>query len=80
MTVRTVPPSLKLLGTAGTLLANQKFLEGFAGLLIHADNFMARGSRKLSWVATPITDSPSCELTMLDLRDQDTEQLRNRRG
>ena len=30
----------KLLGTAGTLLANKEFFEGATGLLIHADNVM----------------------------------------
>ena len=29
-----------LLGTAGTLLANNDFFEGATGLLIHADNVM----------------------------------------
>jgi len=35
----------KLLGTAGTLLANQSFFSGCTGLLIHADNAMAEGLR-----------------------------------
>ena len=31
----------ELLGTAGTLLANEEFFESGTGLLIHADNAMA---------------------------------------
>ena len=40
MTVQTVHEP-ELLGTAGTLLANQEFFKGATGLLIHADNAMA---------------------------------------
>jgi mannose-1-phosphate guanylyltransferase len=40
MAVHTVHEP-ELLGTAGTLLSNQKFFEGATGLLIHADNAMA---------------------------------------
>ena len=40
MAVQTVHEP-ELLGTAGTLLANQEFFEGGTGLLIHADNAMA---------------------------------------
>ena len=40
MTVQTVHEP-ELLGTAGTLLANQEFFMGATGLLIHADNAMA---------------------------------------
>ncbi len=40
MTVQTVHEP-ELLGTAGTLLANQGFFKGATGLLIHADNAMA---------------------------------------
>ena len=50
MTVQTVHEP-ELLGTAGTLLANQEFFEGGTGLLIHADNAMA-GDVKISWLHT----------------------------
>ena len=44
MAVHTVHEP-ELLGTAGTLLANQSFFSGCTGLLIHADNAMAEGLR-----------------------------------
>ena len=28
-----------LLGTAGTLIKNEKFFKGYSGLLIHSDNY-----------------------------------------
>ena len=40
MSIQTVHEP-ELLGTAGTLLANQGFFKGATGLLIHADNAMA---------------------------------------
>ena len=40
MSVKTVHEPV-LLGTAGTVMANQEFFEGGTGLLIHADNAMA---------------------------------------
>ncbi|WP_186484148.1 nucleotidyltransferase family protein [Synechococcus sp. A15-127] len=62
MTVRTVHEP-ELLGTAGTLLANQEFFEGFTGLLIHADNFM-KGDLETFLDAHHHRQS-ICELTML---------------
>ena len=53
----------KLLGTAGTLLANQGFFKNATGLLIHADNAMA-GNLKEFVVAHRQRQS-CCELTML---------------
>ena len=63
----------KLLGTAGTLLANEPFFHGRTGLLIHADNAMTedlddfirahedRGEGCLLTMLTFKTDSPeSC--------------------
>ena len=62
----------ELLGTAGTLLANQEFFDGFTGLLIHADNFMSaelgdflsahqqRQSNCPLTMLTFITKTPSC--------------------
>ena len=44
MAVHTVHEP-ELLGTAGTLLANQSFFSGCTGLLIHADNAMAESLR-----------------------------------
>lgn len=62
----------ELLGTAGTLLANQAFFEGATGLLIHADNAMAEDLQGLldAHAARPAP----CLLTMLTFR---TEQPRS---
>ena len=61
----------KLLGTAGTLLANETFFKGATGLLIHADNVMAdelaeflyahenRAEDCLLTMLTFVTDTPS---------------------
>ena len=69
----------KLLGTAGTLIANRDFFEGSSGLLIHADNAMegqlhdllvAHQSRSLNCLMTMLTfttDSPrSCGIIATD--------------
>ena len=53
----------ELLGTAGTLVANQKFFNGGTGLLIHADNFMA-GDLK-DFLGAHQQRQSCCELTML---------------
>ena len=53
----------ELLGTAGTLLANQAFFEGASGLLIHADNAMAGDLQGL--LAAHATSPAQCLLTML---------------
>ena len=54
----------KLLGTAGTLLANQKFFESSTGLLIHADNVMVDDMR-------PFFKRPSQTSTSLFADDVD---------
>jgi len=53
----------ELLGTAGTLLANQQFFASSTGLLIHADNFMAEGMRQ--FLLAHQRRQPGCLLTML---------------
>ena len=65
MEVQTVHEP-QLLGTAGTLLANQSFFGDCTGLLIHADNAMATGLR-------PFLDAhhnrrSGCLLTMLTFK------------
>jgi len=56
----------KLLGTAGTLLANQGFFTGSTGLLIHADNAMAGSLDGL--LAAHRRRPQECILTMLTFR------------
>jgi mannose-1-phosphate guanylyltransferase len=69
----------ELLGTAGTLLANQEFFKDCTGLLIHADNFMSgdlgdllsahnqRQSNCLLTMLTFITNKPSsCGIVEID--------------
>jgi len=81
MTVRTVNEQ-ELLGTAGTLRANQAFFGKATGLLIHADNVMAeslqpflsahhkRQSGCLLTMLTFNTDTPSsCGIVELDHQD-----------
>ena len=53
----------ELLGTAGTLLANQSFFEGSTGLLIHADNATDFDLKKL--IAAHHQRPKGCLLTML---------------
>ena len=62
----------ELLGTAGTLLANQAFFEDATGLLIHADNAMAGDLQRL--LNAHAARSAHCLLTMLTFR---TEQPRS---
>lgn len=62
----------ELLGTAGTLLANQAFFEGVTGLLIHADNAMAGDLQGL--LAAHAARPAHCLLTMLTFR---TDQPRS---
>ena len=52
-----------LLGTGGTLMANQEFFSGSTGLLIHADNAMA-GDLK-SFLSAHLNRETCCLLTML---------------
>ena len=53
----------ELLGTAGTLLANQSFFEGSTGLLIHADNATDFNLKEL--IQAHQQRPKSCLLTML---------------
>ena len=53
----------ELLGTAGTLLANQAFFDGATGLLIHADNAMEGDLRP--FLRAHGESQPCCLLTML---------------
>jgi mannose-1-phosphate guanylyltransferase len=62
MTVDTVHEP-ELLGTAGTLLANQGFFCGCTGLLIHADNAMAGDLRP--FLGAHRNRQARCPLTML---------------
>jgi mannose-1-phosphate guanylyltransferase len=71
MTVHSVHEPL-LLGTAGTLLANQSFFAGATGLLIHADNAMADDLGSL--LAAHRQRPAECLLTMLTFH---TTQPRN---
>jgi len=56
----------KLLGTAGTLIANQAFFNGSTGLLIHADNLMIDNIVDL--VEAHRLRPAECLLTMLTFR------------
>ena len=62
MVVQTVHEP-QLLGTAGTLLANQAFFRGRTGLLIHADNAMA--GDLTDFIVAHHQRNPNCQLTML---------------
>jgi len=62
MAVHTVHEP-ELLGTAGTLLANQSFFKCGTGLLIHADNAMVEGLRP--FLAAHHNRQAGCLLTML---------------
>ena len=62
MTVRSIHET-ELLGTGGTLLANQAFFKGATGLLIHADNAMAGGLG--DFLAAHRRRQDYCLLTML---------------
>ena len=65
MSIQTVHEP-RLLGTAGTLLANQGFFVGSTGLVIHADNAMAG---TLDGLLTAHQRRPrECLLTMLTFR------------
>ena len=62
MSIQTVHEP-ELLGTAGTLVANQNFFKGGTGLLIHADNFMAGDLKE--FLGAHRQRQCCCELTML---------------
>lgn len=57
-----------LLGTAGTLRANQNFFEGKDGILLHADNYCEANIAQL--IALHQTRPSNCDLTMLAFRTQ----------
>lgn len=60
-----------LLGTAGTLVANRKFLNGGDGMLIHADNY---SEASISDLLDAHSRRPSrCDLTMLTFRSPTPE-------
>jgi mannose-1-phosphate guanylyltransferase len=65
MTVQTVHEP-RLLGTAGTLLANRAFFADATGLLIHADNLM--GGDLSGLLQAHARRANLCELTMLTFR------------
>ena len=65
MTVETVHEP-ELLGTAGTLLANQEFFRGSTGLLVHADNAMEEDLK--NFLATHRQRQSYCQLTMLTFK------------
>ena len=65
MTVHTVHET-ELLGTAGTLRANQNFFEGATGLLIHADDAMAGDLR--DFLNAHGRRQTNCQLTMLTFK------------
>ena len=67
MTIQTVHEP-ELLGTAGTLLANQAFFQGATGLLIHADNVMAGNIRE--FLEAHLERQPCCLLTMLTFKTE----------
>ena len=75
MKVQTVHEP-ELLGTAGTLLANQEFFRGATGLLIHADNVMAENIE--NFITAHYKRQPCCQLTMLTFKTDTPEQLRDR--
>ena len=56
----------ELLGTAGTLLANQEFFRGATGMLIHADNAMGEDLR--DFLAAHRHRKSHCQLTMLTFK------------
>lgn len=57
-----------LLGTAGTLMANLAFFEGYDGILAHADNYFHEDLSSL--VAAHKMRSPGCVITMLTFRTE----------
>ena len=60
-----------LLGTAGTLLANQKFFENQDGILLHADNYCEANISEL--ICAHESRPSNCELTMLAFRTSTPE-------
>ena len=58
----------KLLGTAGTLIANLNFFEGQDGLLIHADNYCLANFR--DFIQAHVQRPPHCVMTMMTFRTE----------
>ena len=60
-----------LLGTAGTLLANQNFFENQDGILLHADNYCEANISEL--ISTHESRPSNCDLTILAFRTSTPE-------
>ena len=61
----------KLLGTAGTLIANLDFFEGQDGLLIHADNYCLANIH--DFIQAHRQRPPYCVMTMMTFRSETPE-------
>lgn len=61
----------KLLGTAGTLVANLDFFEGQDGLLIHADNYCMANFH--DFIQAHYQRPPYCVITMMTFRSENPE-------
>ena len=61
----------KLLGTAGTLVANLDFFEGQDGLLIHADNYCLANFHE--FIQAHYQRPPYCVITMMTFRSENPE-------
>lgn len=61
----------KLLGTAGTLVANLDFFEGQDGLLIHADNYCMANFH--DFIHAHNQRPPHCVITMMTFRTENPE-------
>ena len=58
----------KLLGTAGTLIANLNFFEGQDGLLVHADNYCQANFH--DFIQAHSQRPPHCVMTMMTFRSE----------
>lgn len=58
----------KLLGTAGTLIANLDFFQGEDGLLIHADNYCLADFH--AFIQAHLNRPPECVITMMTFRTE----------
>lgn len=61
----------KLLGTAGTLVANLDFFEGQDGLMIHADNYCLANFHE--FIQAHYQRPPYCVITMMTFRSENPE-------
>lgn len=64
----TLVPEEKLLGTAGTLIANLNFFEGRDGLLVHADNYCLANFD--DFIQAHRQRPPYCLMTMMTFRSE----------